>query len=276
MADKIHCDTHGECQQAFVCSHLVKDAVGLGFNRNEPSAEDPFPDAWCDDCELIRASHDGWNEQSESLVKISLLCSRCYERTRIRNTRTTVTLADLSDFRWKCGSCEEWHTGPCLDFGYNEPAYWNKDHEEANRRRELAPDWTKKRPKTFLTEDICAINDQHFFVRGIIQLPILGTTEHFCWGVWGSLSRTSFEELLGKFDDPERDKLPPMFSWLSNRIREYPDTLNLKMYARIQAPDERPHFELEPTDHPLALEFHQGMSPERVREIMLARLGSRS
>jgi len=121
MAGKIQCATHGESEETFVCAHPLRDSTGLGFNCAEPTSDKPFPDAWCDDCELIRAAHNGWDEESEKLVKISLLCSACYERARIRNTRTSITLDDLAELRWKCVSCEEWHTGPCLDFGYDSP-----------------------------------------------------------------------------------------------------------------------------------------------------------
>src|SRR5205823_14695155 len=127
MSKHMDCPTHGKSQQTYVCTHLLGETAGLGFNRNEPTNENPFPDAWCDDCELIRAAGDGWNEQSEKLAKISLLCSGCYERSRIRNTRTAVALDDLADLRWKCGSCEEWHTGPCLDFSYAAPYYWREE-----------------------------------------------------------------------------------------------------------------------------------------------------
>jgi hypothetical protein len=123
MANKINFSTHGETEEAFVCSHLLGDSVGRGFNRKDPNAEHPFPDAWCDDCELIRAAHNGWNEESEKLLKISLLCSGCYERSRIRNTRPSFTLANLKDFRWKCGSCDERHTGPVLDLSFDAPYY---------------------------------------------------------------------------------------------------------------------------------------------------------
>jgi hypothetical protein len=44
------------------------------------------------------------------------------------------------------------------------------------------------------------------------------------------------------------------------------------MYAHIQEPGMRPHFRLEPTDHPLAQEYHHGITPEHVKEIMLRRL----
>jgi len=68
--------------------------------------------------------------------------------------------------------------------------------------------------------------------------------------------------------DPECVELPPMFSWLSTQIDGYPDTLNLKMHACIQEVGTRPIFELEPNGHPLSREYHHGITPERVREIM--------
>ncbi len=272
MAENIQCGTHGEREKTYVCAHLLGDGVGLGFNRKEPTADEPFPDAWCDDCELIRAAHDGWNDESEKLTNISLLCSGCYEQARIRNTRTSVTLDDLADLRWKCGSCEEWHTGPCLDFGHVSPHYWSEEHEKASRFAGLLPSWSLNHGKTFLNEDFCAIDNENFFVRGLIQLPIIGTSQHFCWGVWGSLSRENFKLLLIKDNDSKRAELPPMFSWLSSQISEYPDTLSLKMYAHVQKPGWRPNFELEPSSHPLAQEFHAGITPEKVKVIMLGRL----
>jgi hypothetical protein len=272
VTDTIQCDTHGESEKAYVCTHLVGETAGLGFNRNEPDSENPFPDAWCDNCEIIRAAHAGWNQESEKLTKIVLLCSGCYERARIRNTRPSVTLEDLSRLRWKCSSCDEWHTGPCLDFSFSEPDYWNRGHAKESRWTNLIPREIKKPSKTFLDLDFCSINDESFFVRGLIHLPIVGTAETFRWGIWGSLSRQNFETLLEAEDDPNRVGLPPMFSWLSNEISEYPDTLSLKMHAHIQAPKLRPHFELELSDHPLSQEYHHGISPERVKEIMLRRL----
>ncbi|HKS08155.1 MAG TPA: DUF2199 domain-containing protein [Pyrinomonadaceae bacterium] len=269
MSELVQCDEHGEGEQAFVCSHLAEQEAGLGFNRNEPSEEDPYPDAWCDECELIREAHDGWNEESETLVTIRLLCSGCYETARIRNTRTDVTLDDLNGVRWKCDTCEEWHIGPCLNLGYSAPIYWEDDHEVSTGS---SPPSIEPLPKWFLNDDFCIVDGEHFFVRGVIHLPIIGTAETFCWGVWGSLSKENFEKLVIACDGSDQVELPPMFSWLSNQIEDYEDTLNLKMYAHIGELDERPRFELEPTEHQLSQDFYHGITAERVKEIMAKRL----
>jgi hypothetical protein len=103
-------------------------------------------------------------------------------------------------------------------------------------------------------------------------LPIIGAAETFRWGVWGSLSRENYETLLQTDEDPKRSELPLMFCWLSTQISDYPDTLSLKMYTRIQEPGFRPIFELELADHPLSQEYHKGISPQRVKELMMTRL----
>lgn len=270
MSDTIVCDTHGERQRTHVCVHLSGGTSGLGFNTANVTAENHFPDAWCDDCEIIREAQGGWNEESEKLLKVVLLCSECYRRSRIRNTHTSVRLEDLASLRWKCTSCEEWHTGPLLDLSYDSPYYWTSEHQKESDRTKLMPS-SKERSKTFLDENYCAIDNEDFFVRGTISLPIIGTSEMFRWGVWGSLSRGNFEEILETHADPKRVELPPMFSWLSTQISEYTGTLNLKMYAHVGDVDSRPDFQLEPTDHPLAQEFQHGITPERVREITMGR-----
>lgn len=270
MSDTIYCHNHGESDPTIVCSHLAEHSAGQGFNSFEATEEKPFPDAWCDACDAIVEEHEGWTEEAEKLIELTVLCSRCYELSRIRNTRSGVSFEELASLRWKCGTCEEWHSGPCLDFSYASPAYWTTENDQANQID--AFESIDEMPRTFLDEDICIVDGEYYFIRGLIHLPIIGTTETFRWGVWGSLSRENFQKLVAMNDNPKRVELDPMFSWLSTKIDDYPDTLSLKMYAHIQPPPKRPVFELEYTDHPLSQEHHHGIAPERVKEIMMRRL----
>ncbi len=272
MSETVHCDTHGETEQTFVCSHLAEPSHGLGFHRDVPSDDDAFPDAWCDACELIRAAHDGWTDAAQKLVSIKLICSGCYERTRIRNSKPTVTLDELATLRWKCGSCDEWHTGPSLDFGYDAPHHWDSSSDCGTRWSILPSGALHASPETFLDSDYCAIDNESFFVRGIIELPILGAAESFRWGVWGSLSRAKFEMLIRADEAELQPEKLQMFSWLSTRLPDYPDTLNLRMTALIQEIGTRPHFKLDAGDHPLVQEYYHGITPERVKELMLRML----
>jgi hypothetical protein len=88
----------------------------------------------------------------------------------------------------------------------------------------------------------------------------------------GFSHRPNFETLLRMDDGLEQVNLPQMFSRLSSNIAEYPNTQSLKMHARIQERGLRPHFHLERADHPLCRGFHEGITPERVKEIMFRAL----
>lgn len=43
--------------------------------------------------------------------------------------------------------------------------------------------------------DQCIIDNKHYFIRGHIEIPVLGTNDIFIWSVWVSLSEQSFEHV---------------------------------------------------------------------------------
>ena len=119
----------------------------------------------------------------------------------------------------------------------------------------------------FLGSDDCVIGD-HYFVRGLIRIPITDRSDWFEWGVWVSLSRENFERTVSLWTQPGREGEPPYFGWLSTELAPlYPSTLNLKTMVHTQPVGLRPHIEVETTDHPLAREQRTGITIERVHEI---------
>lgn len=87
----VHCDRHGDRREAFVCDHLLHGTLQGFFSGDEPG--NPHPDAWCSRCEQIRLNYsdvDGeWNEQSEALLKVRLVCGDCYEEIKGKNLLST-------------------------------------------------------------------------------------------------------------------------------------------------------------------------------------------
>lgn len=87
-------------------------------------------------------------------------------------------------------------------------------------------------------------------------------------GVWVSLSRPNFDRMSELWTDPGRVHEPPGFGWLSTELPLYePTTLNLKTRVHSRPVGTRPVVELEPTDHPPAVEQRTGITVARVREI---------
>ncbi len=87
----IHCDRHGDRRAAYICDHLLH-GTRQGFFTDPDEKANPHPDAWCSRCDLIRLAHDvgdgEWNEESEALVKVRLVCGDCYEGIKERNVQT--------------------------------------------------------------------------------------------------------------------------------------------------------------------------------------------
>jgi len=115
--------------------------------------------------------------------------------------------------------------------------------------------------------DDCVIDEEWFFVRGCIEIPVVGEEEPFVWGVWVSLSKESYEKWIKCFDEKKRSYIGPFFGWLNAWLKPYPDTMNLKTQVYLRDDGIRPYIELEPTDHPLAIEQREGITKERVAEL---------
>ncbi|MGW9453801.1 DUF2199 domain-containing protein [Streptomyces sp. NPDC055632] len=139
----------------------------------------------------------------------------------------------------------------------------------------MAPDVWDPRfesdPDCLLSSDQCVIKGQHFFIRGLIEIPVIGSQDVFSWGVWVSLSKDNFARALEVWNTEGREAEKPYFGWLSTELALYPEsTTNMKTNAHTRPVGKRPFIELEPTDHPLAVEQRTGITLDRVREIATA------
>ena len=158
------------------------------------------------------------------------------------------------DFEFKCVSCGQIHRG-MPTFGADAPLNYYEIPEGEREQR------------CGLSTDHCVIDEKWFFVRGCIEIPVHGETEPFIWGVWASLSESGFKEWRACYDSPKRSHIGPFFGWLNAWLKPYPDTVSLKTKVHLRDNGTRPFIELEPTDHPLAVEQRDGISKQRVAEI---------
>jgi hypothetical protein len=118
-----------------------------------------------------------------------------------------------------------------------------------------------------LQADTCVIDGKLFFIRGCIEILVDWANEAFIWGAWISLSAQSYEDFVACFDTPKRAHIGPFFGWLSAELPLHPSTENLKTRVHLRDDGIRPFIELEPTDHPLAVEQRNGITGDRVAEI---------
>lgn len=136
MSDRkgVTCGTHGESPATFACRHLTR-GVGCGYHASVDDPSDQWPDAWCDLCEEAFQTQGEWNDLSEKVADVKLMCSHCYDAARARNVqpprlaRGTRALLDAteaaalchhathemqaaqaaSEKRWGWGAMASWH-----------------------------------------------------------------------------------------------------------------------------------------------------------------------
>jgi hypothetical protein len=162
---------------------------------------------------------------------------------------------------YTCRSCGEFHEGLPLSYRTQAPAYWS--------------DSLDGQPKCVLEADLCIVRGEHYFIQGNIEIPIIDDDAGamFSWGVWVSLSEKNFQRSLALWEREGRESEPPYFGWLSTDLALYPGgTLGLKTNVHTQPVGRKPLIELEPTDHPLAVEQRHGITWVRVQEIAEAML----
>jgi hypothetical protein len=160
----------------------------------------------------------------------------------------------------ECTSCGQVHAG-IFDLAFAKPDVWQGAED-------YAPNDAVLTSRNFLSEDFCVMDGEHYFVRCVLPIPILARAgEQFAYGVWSTLSEKNFRLYVKAFSSDLRDQLGPWFGWFSNRIKGYPDTLNLKCQVHPQGERMRPLIELESVAHPLVREAEDGIGLDRLVDI---------
>src|SRR5262249_8754608 len=146
---------------------------------------------------------------------------------------------------YRCTVCHKLHED-LPDIGADKPDHWWDIPEEERGRR------------IQLTSDTCVIDGEHHFIRGVIEIPVHDHLQRFGFGVWISQKRENF---LTYVQNPDSAEIGPFFGWLCTRIAYYSqDTLLLKTMGHFRSDGLRPRIELEPTDHPLAVDQREGIT----------------
>lgn len=159
---------------------------------------------------------------------------------------------------FQCSSCGEWHDKLPLTFAADAPySYFAVPSGERDDR-------------TVLTSDQCIIDEERFFIRGQLEIPILGQQQVFTWGVWTEVAEDDFERMGEVWDTVGRESEPAYLVRLDTALPIYPTTVGLPAELITRPVGYRPEVRLSATDHPLVHEQRQGVPLERVRAIAAA------
>ncbi|QOY91403.1 DUF2199 domain-containing protein [Paludibaculum fermentans] len=123
--------------------------------------------------------------------------------------------------------------------------------------------------RAVIGSDQCIIDGKWFFLRGCLEIPLIGSREVFLWGLWAILHETDFDEISESWEEVGRQQLHgPFKGRLANSLSAcYEDCLNLKLRIVLRPVGERPLFVLEETEHPLSLAQATGISEQAAVEL---------
>lgn len=126
-------------------------------------------------------------------------------------------------------------------------------------------DEAERATRAVLTEDTCVINNEDFFIRGVLKIPLIDSDGYLGYGVWVSQSEENFYSYVAS---PNSTEIGPYFGWFCSDISEFAPTLSLKSRAHFQGEGLRPLIELAPDSHPLAVAQQEGITLARAWEIV--------
>ena len=160
-------------------------------------------------------------------------------------------------FAFRCNCCGDVHEGsPSFAFTAPDQYVGLSDEQQAVNT---------------LSDDLCFIERDGVtdrFIRAVLEVPIHGVSEPFLWGVWVSLSETSFERYVDTFDDAVSGE--GFFGWVCNNISVYPYERSRAADVVLQGGRSRPKVILHrggPEDDRLVIDQAQGISPERAQQL---------
>jgi len=160
----------------------------------------------------------------------------------------------------ECSACGEPRDGPpalCIPFPATYDAMPSGEREGRWRREEGA----------------ASLDDEHFFDRSRLIVPIRGEAEPLVWLPWSTLSRASMDLFVDTFEDEQRAHHPPLFSWLNAQLPFFDEpTFNLPGEIRLQDDLMRPLYVLDEGPHPLARYQREGISRDLALRIAEASL----
>jgi hypothetical protein len=125
-------------------------------------------------------------------------------------------------------------------------------------------------PDHFLSADLCVIGGARFFVRSVIELPILGGGgRSLAYALWAEVSRPGFGVYFRTLEDPQADLGATLAGTLANRIAGYESTLGQPCALRLRG-GERPLATLSESAHVLAREQTRGIALDRMLDLYAA------
>jgi hypothetical protein len=154
-----------------------------------------------------------------------------------------------------CEVCGETHAGEKRDIrmGVPQPIFLLDDDDREDR--------------SWVGEDSATLDGERFFVRALLELPIVGEDGYFGYGTWVEVSRADFDVLAELWFDEEGWRNAPFAGTLANELSPYAFTEGLPLEIKLRDVQLLPLVELADGEHELVRAQRNGISPHRAHQL---------
>jgi hypothetical protein len=158
-----------------------------------------------------------------------------------------------------CSVCGEHHDELMLDIRMSlpEPVFELSERERVHRA-ELGEDSGIYR---------AADGGEHYYVRGLLEIPIPSLDRYFGYGAWIEVDGESYDRIGALWNDERGRDEPPFPGRLANELAPYEGTFGLPVMLQLRDVELLPAVELVDTDHRLRAEQQNGISEARAQEL---------
>lgn len=154
-----------------------------------------------------------------------------------------------------CEACGETHAGETRDIrlGLPQPIFLLDDSEREHRAR--------------IGEDAAILDGERFFVRALLELPIVGEDGYFGYGTWIEVAEPDFSALVELWDAEDGWRSDPFPGTLANELSPYAFTEGLPLQIKLRDVQLLPLVELADGEHELVRAQRHGISPHRAHQL---------
>jgi hypothetical protein len=154
-----------------------------------------------------------------------------------------------------CSVCGQYHDEQLLDIRAGLPdAVFALDGPERDARAEIGDDW-------------CVLDEERFFVRGLIELPIPPLGQDFRFGAWVEVAPDDFTRVGELWHDPRGRRHPPFAATLANELKPYTGTAGLPVLLRLEEVERLPSIEVLDGEHALGRDQREGVDEPAVHRL---------
>ena len=163
-----------------------------------------------------------------------------------------------------CAVCGKRHDGLLLDVAFRRPASFFGYPEEGREEHIVCND------------DLCESRDGRYFIRGVLELPVVDTGDVFCWGLWVEVSERDFRRYLELWDAEDASSETPFTGRLDGEPLPYPGSDRLAVTVHLRPGNQRPRLVVTDDAHRLGRDQRQGVTLHQVHEFAGRYRGSAS